>query len=136
MADAKPEAPLYMTPPRDVPPHPGEVVYVPGPVPPQPEPSAWQKASHRLKQEEARATPRDTMSEVALAKQALLDLAYTPAHPSRHGSLPRVKPLQAAVGAGLLILVVTYVPMTRTAFKVGLVFALRAAITRFVGRYV
>lgn len=133
-ADAAPEIPVGVPPREDVRPRPGEVLYVPGPVEPGPERSAWQQFRKRLRETEARAVPRSAMNDVALAKQELLDLAYAP--PSRRNlSLLRVKPLQAAIGGAVLLGVITYIPITRTALKVGMIFALRSVIARLVTRY-
>lgn len=133
-ADVAPDVPLTIPPAPDARPRRGEVVYVPGPLEPPPEAGAWNRLRQRLRETDARVIPRSAMDEVALAKQALLDQAYAPS-PRRNLSLLRVKPLQAAIAGAVLVGVVTYIPLTRTALKVGMIFALRSAIARLVSRY-
>ena len=87
------------------------------------------------------------VDEVTLAKQRLLHGDEPQAESIRPGSPfshfredPRFAvihrhPVRVVVTAIILSLLIYKIPVTRTAFKVGMIFALRSAIARLVSRY-
>jgi hypothetical protein len=89
---------------------------------------------------------RIEVDDVTRAKQRLLsgDDPAPVAQPSRFSQFhddPRLDilrryPVRIALAAVILSLLIYKIPLTRTAFRVGMIFALRAAIARLVSRYV